>query len=102
METTALTYLLAQAPAVRQRVEAVVRQSWWDDAAADPTSVVPLDALAWAVATNVTIRAGVAERLNNGADLATAEAGITDNDLTFVVLQALTRLEALDGATGAA
>lgn len=99
METTALTYQLSQAAGVRQRVEAVVRQSWWDDPGADPTASVPLDALAWAVGTNVTIRAGVADRLTNGADMTTAVAGITDNDLTYVVLQALGRLSADAPAT---
>lgn len=94
MEISALMWAIAHDQTVQQRIEALVREARWSGEG-DPTSSVPTDQLAWAVATDPTIRDAVADRLDDGApnSVADACAGITDAALSHVVLtSALPRL----------
>lgn len=76
---------------LRNRIEALVRAHYWSDTAANPTASVPLDALAWAVATNRTVLAGMTERIVDG-NIGAAVDGISETDLGPIVLAALARL----------
>lgn len=93
METSSLTWAIAHDANVLQRVEAIVREHRWAGRE-NPTAPVPVDQLAWAVATNATIRDGVEGRLDDEApSVSQACAGIPDTELTDAVLNvALPRL----------
>jgi hypothetical protein len=86
VETSTLTWSIAHDQLLCQRIEAIVRDHRWTGED-DPTAPVPVDQLAWAAASNPTIREGVANRLEKDApNVAEACADIPDADLTYVVL----------------
>lgn len=80
-------------PGLRQRVEAIVRDHWWNDTTdprPDPTKPVPVDHLAWAAATNNTIRQHVTSNIAEGNIVAAVDT-INESDLEYVVVNALLR-----------
>lgn len=97
MEMSILRYEVQQNSILRQRIEGIVRNDWWnDDAPVRPDRVVPVSDLAWAVASNSTIMGSIETYMTNtgeGARVDDAIMEVTDNDLSYVVLTvALPRL----------
>lgn len=76
---------------LRNRIEALVRDHLWNDTTTDPTAPIPLDSLAWAVATNPTIRNAVTVAIVDG-EINAAIDGIDETILERIILAALTRL----------
>lgn len=93
MDTTSLMYAIFEDYGLRRRIEAVVRNHWWvDSSTANPTATVPVDALAWAVATNPTVQNTVKAAGGVGDTIADATEAIPDGDLVYIVTTALPRL----------
>lgn len=84
-------YAISINPGLRNRIEAIVRKMWWLDLDADPTAYVPVDTIAWSVATNPTIFASV-EAAIEADDVAAAVDAIAEGDLEYQVTAALERL----------
>lgn len=92
MDSTELTYAIFEDWGLRHRIEALVRSHWWNDSAAIPNAVIPVDDLAWAAASNVSIRNTVSGAGGVGDLVSDAVKAIPDGDLEYVVLNALPRL----------
>ena len=98
MELSALAAGIAGSDYMKARISAIVKAAWWKDVVDDGAAAVPLEELAWAVASNDAIRTTVA----GAGELNTVENGVrlvTDQDLEYVILSvALPRLTAADAA----
>ena len=86
-----IMYAIAQHTGVRNRIEALVRHHCWSNPSEDPCQNIPTSDLAWAVATNETIRAAVIAAVVDG-NIGQACEAIDEEDLEYVVLAALARL----------
>lgn len=83
-------------PQLRQRIEAIVRNSWWNDNTSNPTSAVPIEDLAWAVAANAGIRTTIGQSLDaNNKDWIVATDSVSDQALWAVIQASLARIKAL-------
>lgn len=97
MEMSSLRYAVQQSAVLRQRIEGIVRNDWWNESAPTrPDRVVPVGDIAWAVASNSTIMGTIDTYMTNtgeGARVDDAINEVSDNDLGYVVLSvALPRL----------
>lgn len=96
IKETMLAANLQQNQALRARIEAVVRDKLWAAAAnIDPTVPLPLDDLAWAVASTNAIRTAVRNAMDDGenANINQNIDAITDAALVASVTAAMTRLK---------
>lgn len=92
IKETILAYNIQQNLAVRSRIEAIARDKLWDGVG-DPTIDLPIDDLAWAVASAEPIRAAVRNALDQQApNINKSVDVITDAQLFTAVIAALTRL----------
>lgn len=87
METSSLRYEVQRYSPLRQRIEGIVRNSWWNAESVRPERPIPVEDLAWAVASNATILGSITTYMN-GDDTKFGEAvdSVSDNDLEYVVL----------------
>jgi hypothetical protein len=100
MEMSTCQYALQGSTVLRQRIESLVREAWWNasgDYAKSPAGTIPVNDIAWCVAANPTVSAAVKtwmeDEENTGRIDEAVEACVTDSDLEYIVLTvALPRL----------
>lgn len=94
MKESNLGYAIQMQTNLRYRIEAIVKDRWWDNPAVDPSRPVPIDDLAWAVVANDPIRQTVRDAFAsaNEPNVGQAVEAITDQQLAPVIYAALVRL----------
>ena len=98
-----VAWLIQNDPNVRNRILAIVRNAWWNDATVvDPRAPVPLDDIAWAVATTKAVRDSVTAAYTEKPQASAAMDAITDGQLVTAINKALARIKAAEDAAKAA
>lgn len=94
MNKSDLIYGIANQPALARRVEALVREFWWNDPAVEePHDWIDIPALMWGVATNPSVRATVEAAMDAAneedelaqGDISKAVAAVPDSDLEYIL-----------------
>lgn len=100
MRETNLAYAIQMQPSLRYRIEAIAKDRLWDTVEADPAQHVPLDHLAWAVASNDEIRKTVRAAFSapEDPDVGRGVEAIGDAALAPIVYAAMQRLRMLPTA----